>query len=600
MPLRFTTARLLHARCNAHSACVRRARGPCTFVCGRCPARCPPHRSFSTAPHADANGARVVLGLGSNMGDRRLHLQRALLLLAALPSTRLTGTSFLYESSPVSVRDQPPFLNAAANLLTRLSPHELLTRVKAIEASEGRDLLGAPRHGPRPLDVDVLLYGDERVQSEQLTIPHATMHERLFVLEPLSDVLRPEEPLAALDGATVSGLRAALLQRRPPASNDFVHRVLPLGPSMHRHSERTLLMGVLNVTPDSFSDGGVHSQSLSSAVERALRMADAGADVIDVGGESTRPGAAPVSGAEERRRVLPVLTALRAARPQLALSVDTRNSNTAEAAVDAGAVLINDVSGGLHDPRMLDTAARLGVTYVCSHIRGDPQSMVGLAQYSGDVVAEVRSELSRRVDAALSAGVARWSLLLDPGLGFAKNAQHNVCTAAQSSARIDGDEGMRPLLTCHLRCACAASVVLSSRCCALCPASVLRRPTPCSWAPRGRDSSAMYCAVRGSRQRSAVSAAHLTPPSIAHRRFPARSPLCIRPPLYTDPRGRSWTPSLSAAPPPPVGLADRVQGSVACAVAAVAGGATMVRVHDVGETVAAVRVADAIHRGWPR
>ncbi len=183
----------------------------------------------------------------------------------------------------------------------------------------------------------------------------------------------------------------------------------------------TLVMGVLNVTPDSFSDGGKWATT-DAAVNRALALHAEGADLIDVGGESTRPGAGRVSPAEEQSRIIPVIAEL--ARHGLRISVDTLNSGTAASAAAAGAAIINDVSGGLADPRMASVAADTGLTYVAMHWRGHAQKMDSLAVY-GDVVAEVVSELSWRVDALTSAGVARERIVLDPGLGFAKLPEHN-------------------------------------------------------------------------------------------------------------------------------------------------------------------------------
>jgi dihydropteroate synthase len=183
----------------------------------------------------------------------------------------------------------------------------------------------------------------------------------------------------------------------------------------------TLVMGVLNVTPDSFSDGGKWATT-ESAVSRALALHAEGADLIDVGGESTRPGAGRVSPTEERSRIIPVITEL--ARQGLTISVDTLNSGTAAAAAAAGAAIINDVSGGLADPRMASVAADSGLIYVAMHWRGHAQKMDSLAVYD-DVVAEVVSELSWRVDALTSAGVRRDRIVLDPGLGFAKLPAHN-------------------------------------------------------------------------------------------------------------------------------------------------------------------------------
>ena len=184
---------------------------------------------------------------------------------------------------------------------------------------------------------------------------------------------------------------------------------------------RTRVMGVVNVTPDSFSDGGAHAET-DSAVRHGLRLLADGADLLDVGGESTRPGAERVSEAEERRRVLPVVREL--AATGAAVSVDTMRASVAEAALAAGARLVNDVSGGLADPRMLPLVAEAEVPYVAMHWRGHSVDMQTRAHYA-DVVAEVAAELTARRDAALAAGVDPDRLLLDPGLGFAKTAEHS-------------------------------------------------------------------------------------------------------------------------------------------------------------------------------
>jgi len=182
-----------------------------------------------------------------------------------------------------------------------------------------------------------------------------------------------------------------------------------------------VVMGVLNVTPDSFSDGGNYADH-DSAVAHGLEMHAGGADYVDVGGESTRPGADRVDAAEECNRILPVIRDL--AVEGVRVSVDTTRAEVAEAALDAGAVLVNDVSGGLADPGMAKLVADAGVPWVLMHWRGHSKRMYAQAHYD-DVVTEVCDELTARRDDALAAGVAAEQLVLDPGLGFAKNAPHN-------------------------------------------------------------------------------------------------------------------------------------------------------------------------------
>jgi dihydropteroate synthase len=184
---------------------------------------------------------------------------------------------------------------------------------------------------------------------------------------------------------------------------------------------RPIVMGVLNVTPDSFSDGGRYLR-FADALAHAREMCEHGATIVDVGGESTRPGAERVDARTETARVVPVIAAL--AADGVPTSIDTTRAAVAAAALDAGATLVNDVSGGLADPDMARVVADAGVAWVLMHWRGHSHNMAELATYH-DVVADVRTELRARVDAALNAGVAAEALIVDPGIGFAKTAEHN-------------------------------------------------------------------------------------------------------------------------------------------------------------------------------
>jgi dihydropteroate synthase len=182
-----------------------------------------------------------------------------------------------------------------------------------------------------------------------------------------------------------------------------------------------IVMGILNVTPDSFADGGRHND-FDAAVNRGLEMIAEGVDIIDIGGESTKPGAERVPETEELARVIPVIEAL--AKHGVTMSIDTMRASTAKAAIEAGAQLINDVSGGLADELMLSTAAQLNVPYIAMHWRGHSKDMNSRAVY-GDVVTDVISELQERISAALDAGISQKNLIIDPGIGFAKDVHHN-------------------------------------------------------------------------------------------------------------------------------------------------------------------------------
>jgi dihydropteroate synthase len=186
--------------------------------------------------------------------------------------------------------------------------------------------------------------------------------------------------------------------------------------------ERTLVMGIVNVTPDSFSDGG-KTFDVKAAVAAALRMVDEGADLLDVGGESTRPGATPVEGNEELRRVLPVIEGL-AGRVKVPISIDTYKASVADAALAAGAAIVNDISGLRYDPELAGVVARRGAPIVLMHTRGRSRDMYELAHYH-DVVDEVLDELRESLAFAAGAGVPRDQLLVDPGIGFAKDAAHS-------------------------------------------------------------------------------------------------------------------------------------------------------------------------------
>jgi len=391
----------------------------------------------------------VYLCLGSNLGHRAAHIGSAVQALAQLGSVR--KVSALYCTEPQHVREQPDFLNGACELLTDLSPERLLLEVKAIERKVGRTA-GGVRYGPRVIDIDIAILGsggevvDAQTAEGPLHVPHLQLMERTFMLKPLIDIdaslVHPStgEPLARayLRLASTAGGTAGILARLP-------RRVLPIREEVTWElGRRTYLMGILNVTPDSFSDGGDH-ESVEDALAAARLMAEAGCDVLDVGAESTRPGADRVSAEEELRRLIPVIKAIRSARggdkagggeagdveagggwaDRLVLSVDTTRAHVAEVAVEAGADIINDISGGTFDPLMIPTVARLQVPYVLMHTRGLPNEMMSKARYD-DLLHEVCAELGQRVRIAREAGIPPWRLIIDPGIGFAKRPTHSL------------------------------------------------------------------------------------------------------------------------------------------------------------------------------
>ena len=205
-------------------------------------------------------------------------------------------------------------------------------------------------------------------------------------------------------------------------------------------------MAILNLTPDSFSDGGAHSpQDLATLTTTVRNFIQAGATIIDIGGESTRPGSSPVGEAEELARVIPAIRHIRTTIPEaahIAISIDTYRARVAEEACAAGADIINDVSSGLLDPEMLPTMARTGKSVILMHMRGTPSTMTKLTDYPNGVVQDVGTELLQRVAAAEAAGIRRWRIILDPGLGFAKNEPHDLTILRDLQQFRTGIEGL--------------------------------------------------------------------------------------------------------------------------------------------------------------
>jgi len=185
-------------------------------------------------------------------------------------------------------------------------------------------------------------------------------------------------------------------------------------------------MAILNLTPDSFSDGGKHSLDPTAIVQTVREMVDKGAHIIDIGGQSTRPNAEEISPQDEIDRVVPAIQAIRQSGIKVPISVDTYRAAVADAAIRAAADIINDVSAGTMDPEMFSLAEKLNVPIILMHMRGNPKTMNLLAKYDGDLIEIIGRELSVRVDEAIRAGIRRWNIILDPGLGFAKTKQQNI------------------------------------------------------------------------------------------------------------------------------------------------------------------------------
>ncbi|OCH94631.1 Dihydropteroate synthase [Obba rivulosa] len=446
---------------------------------------------------------KVAIALGSNLGDRFANIETALRMLetpddAGRPKTAVVDTSFMYETAPMYVTGQPKFINCACTVETDMEPRELFHFLKDIESKVGR--VASFRNGPRAIDLDVLLFNDEIVDTRpesqrdtldnllgELVIPHPRIAEREFVLRPLNDILpayqhpifkKPihqllSKLLAHRTTETPAMCKVVPFPKYPiqdrlgsldvPITAAYWTFPVPLA-STHQASRKTYVMGTLNATPDSFSDGSRHN-SVPAAIAYTTSCVADGADIIDIGGYSTRPRAEYVSPEEEATRVVPVIKAIRgldklhectAQTADVLISVDTFRCDVAEAAVKAGANCINDVyaftgpewpltrASAEHFLRMRRVAQQLAVPIILMHSRGEASANKDYGEYAyaaaphgpGAVLEGVRAELAERVDAAVRGrgGIRRWLIIVDPGIGFSKTVEGNLEVLRNASA----------------------------------------------------------------------------------------------------------------------------------------------------------------------
>ncbi|RMY35292.1 hypothetical protein D0866_04697 [Hortaea werneckii] len=403
----------------------------------------------TTAPNNDS----VYVALGSNVGDRLEAIEAACRAIDEDQDMHVLRTSALYETEPMYVEDQERFLNGVCEvsrtqasrdsrsnrktkytqIRTELPPLRLLDRLQALEKGLGR--VKTIDKGPRSIDLDILLYKGQEYHDDRLTIPHALMTEREFVMRPLRNV-HPSGSLTPLKRSADDYL-AGLGVLNNPVSTSPMYSYTPTAPTSDalipmNPKQKTRVMSILNTTPDSFSDGGVNSPNDLATLKESIRQhIRKGATVVDIGGQSSRPNAPDVTAEEEIARVVPAIEAFKSLGPEtegVAISVDTYRAAVAEAAIKAGAHIINDISFGLLDQEMLPTVARLGCTYIGMHMRGTPATMQDKenTEYPDGVVETVARELAARVEAAQAAGIRRWRLILDPGVGFAKTQEQNL------------------------------------------------------------------------------------------------------------------------------------------------------------------------------
>ncbi|EEQ39258.1 dihydropteroate synthase [Clavispora lusitaniae] len=416
-----------------------------------------------TSPTSFSGQHTVYVAFGSNEGSPTANIARALQLINDHPQMHVDAVSALYVSKPMYVTAQSDFYNGVARVVVRdMAPHDVLSALKHIEYNE-LSRVKVVDNGPRTIDLDIVLYGKACVNTQDLIVPHRAMLSRTFVLAPLCELLPPDfvhpvtaEPVhdhwAKLRATPADSAlqESPVLEQVVPGSGE---RSLRLGPQRATH-----IMAIFNATPDSFSDGGMHCDLTEAEIQAVARgMVEQGATIIDVGGCSTRPGSTQPSADEETRRVVRVVRSIRAARDldSVLLSIDTYRAGVAQAALAEGADIINDVSMGTHDAAIFDVVASSGCGYVLSHSRGTPATMAKLTDYSysGDdnlveywigaqealpetdraVVQGVCRELARQVCAAEARGVRKWQMILDPGVGFAKNTQQNLSLLRHAS-----------------------------------------------------------------------------------------------------------------------------------------------------------------------
>ncbi|MCJ1268333.1 trifunctional dihydropteroate synthetase [Lobaria immixta] len=382
-------------------------------------------RTFPARKSVSPKDHLVYVALGSNVGNRIAMLDLACRELDR-SGIRVVRTSALFETEPMYLQNQPSFVNGACEVQTTLEPFDLLDKLKEIENALGRQK--TVENGPRNIDLDILLYDDIHVDHERLIIPHKRILEREFVLRPLCDLI-PEATLPLpLNSATFSTELFKLPKPESPLSP-----LTPLSPNVAPISSlsstrTTHIMAILNLTPDSFSDGNVHPRDPNSLLPTLEEFLSAGVSIIDIGGQSTRPRAPQITTEEEILRVLPAIKFIRSqpAFDKMAISIDTYRASVADAAIAAGANIVNDISAGQMDSRMLPKIAELGCSVIMMHMRGTPETMTTLTNYPSGVLEGVGSELLKRVTEAEQAGIRRWRIMLDPGIGFAKNEAQNL------------------------------------------------------------------------------------------------------------------------------------------------------------------------------
>eukprot|EP01132_Coremiostelium_polycephalum_P010774 gene10774-13192_t len=404
--------------------------------------------TLTSPPPQQNNNNNVYLALGSNIGDKFENILKAYEELSKLG--QVVQTSFMYESLPQYYTDQDTFINCVCQIRTNLSPHQLLKSVKIIEEELGRTKTF--RNGPRIIDIDILYYNNLHMKTDDLQIPHPLLWERDFVLVPLCDI-------APLNIHPTLHITNQQMKINLKDGGRNLKKILKIGNMVWHLNQKTYIMGVLNVTPDSFSDGGQYN-SIEKAMTHVEKLIADGSNIIDIGGQSTYPGAIQLGPEEELKRVLPIINAIRAKFPDFPLSIDTYHSSVAREALKAGCNVINDVSGGFKDPEIFTVARQFRVPIIINHGQPTPQFLQQqlmlsnssgssgsisnnntggkgnsllpiyfnreIDNYNPDIIKIVKDFFNERVERAVQSGLYLWQIILDPGLGFSKTYEQSI------------------------------------------------------------------------------------------------------------------------------------------------------------------------------
>ncbi|MBV9575328.1 MAG: dihydropteroate synthase [Gammaproteobacteria bacterium] len=369
----------------------------------------------------------IILGLGSNLGDKLANLRLALHAIKSLPDMVVHQVSPVYISDALLPENAPqgwdyPYLNLALRCNTTLKPFELLEKLKEIEWRIGRK--PEVRHwGPRVIDIDILAWDELIIQTDKLTLPHDSLQKRPFALWPLADVAPLWKfPLAGKYHGKTAAEIAEHWGSRFSGEAPFHTKQL------YQRIDTPQLVGIINITPDSFSDGG-HFINPEKALDHAIQLVNDGAEILDIGAESTAPAAKPLDPATEWQRLQPVLSAIQAAKNKFILqpkiSVDTRHVEVAKRSLDYGVEWINDVTG-LNQSAMRELVQQSGKECVVMHHMSIPANREHVLARNEDVVKLIYDWAAKHLDSLDKIGIPREKIIFDPGIGFGKSPEHSL------------------------------------------------------------------------------------------------------------------------------------------------------------------------------